>query len=250
MQMIRVIIIDDELKSCQNLEKLLQEFCDNVEVMALCQSVDAGIEAIHKHKPDLVFLDVQMKGETGFDLLSKIDRVNFEIVFATAYSEYAIKAFRFSAIDYLLKPIDIDDLRAAVGKVGQKKNSNDITGRIEQLIANLKPSTPQQYKLAIPSSDGLVFVMISDILYCEASGNYTTFYIADQKKYIVSRTLKEYEEMLTDSNFVRIHNSYVVNINAIKKYIRGDGGQVVMSNNTVLDVSKRKKEAFLKAFPH
>jgi two-component system, LytTR family, response regulator len=248
--MIRIIIVDDELKSCQNLERLLLDFCKNVEILALCQSVDDGVEAIRKHSPDLVFLDVQMKGETGFDLLTKIQPINFEIVFATAYSEYAIKAFRFSAIDYLLKPFDVEDLKAVVEKVDQKKTANNVAGRIEQLIANLKPASSKQFKLAIPASDGLVFVKITDIIYCEASSNYTVFYISDGKKYIVSRTLKEYEDMLTESNFFRIHNSYLVNMNEIKKYIRGDGGQVVMSNNITLDVSKRKKEGFLKAFSH
>ena len=247
--MVRIIIIDDEQKSCQTLERLLSDFCKNVEVLALCQTIDAGVEAINKYKPDLVFLDVQMKGETGFDLLTKIHPVDFEIVFATAYSEYAIKAFKFSAIDYLLKPIDIEDLRKAVEKVEQKKNM-DIPGRIEQLMSNLKPASSKQHKLAIPSSDGLVFVKITDIVYCEASSNYTTFFIADGKKYIVSRTLKEYEDMLADNDFFRIHNSYLINLNAIKKYIRGDGGQVVMVNDATLDVSKRKKESFLKKIAH
>ena len=247
--MIRAIIVDDELKSCQNLERLLLDFCDNVEVSALCQTVAAGMEAIAQHKPHLVFLDVQMKGETGFDLLSKISPIDFEIVFITAYSEYAIKAFRFSAIDYLLKPIDLEDLKIAVEKVEHKKNV-DIAARIEQLMHNIKPVSTKQYKLAIPSSDGMVFVKIDDIIYCEASGNYTIFYIADGKKYIVSRTLKEYEDLLADSDFFRIHNSYLINLNAIKKYIRGEGGQVIMSNDTALDVSKRKKESFLKKIAH
>ena len=247
--MLRAIIIDDELRSCQTLEKLIVDFCGNVEVLALCQTVNAGIEAISRNKPDLVFLDVNMKGESGFDLLSKIQPIDFEIIFATAYSEYSIKAFKFSAIDFLLKPIDIDDLKRAIEKVEQRKNS-DIAVRIEQLITNLKPTSPKQYKLAIPSSDGLVFVKISDIIYCEASGNYTIFFIADGRKYLVGRTLKEYEDMLTDQDFFRIHNSHLINLNAIKKYIRGEGGQVIMLNDATLDVSKRKKEPFLKKIPH
>ncbi len=233
------------------METLLLDFCENVNVMALCHTVDKGIEAIIRFKPDLVFLDVQMKGETGFELLTKIPSIDFEIVFATAHAEYALKAFQFSAIDYLLKPIDIEDLKRAVDRVAKKKNEN-ITGRIKHLLANLKPAVAksQQYKLAIPSSDGLVFIKIIDIIYCEASGNYTTFYLADGKKYLVSRTLKEYEDMLAGNDFFRIHNSYLINLNAIKKYIRGEGGQVIMHNNAVLDVSKRKKESFLKKIVH
>jgi two-component system, LytTR family, response regulator len=243
--MIKAIIVDDELKSCQNMEKLITEFCPEVKIMAVCQSVDAGIAAIKEHKPDMIFLDVQMKGETGFDLLEKVKPIDFEIVFATAHSEHGVKAFRFSAIDYLLKPIDVEELKSAVAKVVQRQNFF-LKERIETLVSHLRPTKPNLLKLAIPAADGLVFIKIGDILYCEASGNYTTFFINDGKKYMVSRTLKEYDDMLSDHDFFRVHNSHLINLNSIKKYIRGDGGQVVMSNDAVLDVAKRKKEGFLK----
>jgi two-component system, LytTR family, response regulator len=242
--MVRVIIIDDEVKICENLEQMLADSCPNVEVVAACQSVDSGISAIRQFKPDAVFLDVQLKGETGFDLLSKMPNIDFEVIFSTGHAEHAVRAFQFSAIDYLLKPIDAVDLKRAVEKVDKKRNS-DITKRIETLISNFKPAKSSQYKMAIPSSDGLVFVKISDIIYCEASGNYTTFYTADGKKYLVCRTLKEYDDMLSDSDFFRVHNSYLINLNSVKKYIRGDGGQVIMSNDISIDVSKRKKESFM-----
>lgn len=245
----RSIIVDDELKSRESLKILLEDFCKNVEVAALCQNVEEGIEAISIHKPDVVFLDIQMQRETGFDLLAKIKNIEFEVIFTTAYSEYAIKAFKFSAIDYLLKPIDIEELKRALGKVERKMNGS-FSQRLEQLIQNLKPATPQNFKLALPTSDGLVFIKIDDILYCEASSNYTEIYCADGKKYIVSRTLKEYEDILTDHNFFRIHNSHLINLACIKKYVRGDGGYVVMNNDVSLDVSKRKKEAFLSRMGH
>jgi two-component system LytT family response regulator len=242
--MLKSIIVDDELKSRESLRILIEDFCEGVKVCALCQSVDDGIAAIEEHKPDVVFLDIKMQRETGFDLLARIPEINFEVIFTTAYSEYAIKAFRFSAIDYLLKPIDIEELKLALSKVTRKLN-DDISSRLTHLLQNLRSTTSENYKLALPTSDGLFFVKVSDIVYCEASSNYTEIITSDGKKHIVSRTLKEYDDLLTDHNFYRIHNSYLINLNAIKKYVRGEGGYVIMNNDRSLDVSKRKKEGFL-----
>ena len=242
--MLKSIIIDDELKSRESLRILIEDFCEGVAVSALCQNVAEGLAAIEKHRPDVIFLDIQMQRETGFDLLNKIKQINFEVIFTTAYSEYAIKAFKFSAIDYLLKPIDIEELKAALLKV-EKKIGGSINGRLQQLMDNLKGGNTENFKLALPTSDGLIFIKVNDIVYCEASSNYTNIYMLDGKKHLVSRTLKEYEEMLTESNFFRIHHSYLINLNLVKKYVRGDGGYVIMNNDTSLDVSKRKKEAFL-----
>lgn len=247
--MIRCILVDDEVKNLEHLRILLQDFCQNVEVLAACQTVDEALSAIHSQKPDVVFLDIQMQRETGFDLLTRVEHVDFHVIFITAYSEYAIKAIRFSAIDYLLKPIDIEELKRALAKVENKVN-NDMAGRLEQLFQNLRPKNGQTHKLAIPIADGLEFVNIKTILYCEASSNYTQIFLNDGKKYVVSRTLKEYEELLAEHEFFRIHNSFVINLNAIKKYVRGDGGYVIMNNDVTLDVSKRRKEAFLERLGH
>jgi two-component system LytT family response regulator len=242
--MLKAIIIDDELKSRESLRILIEDFCQGVEVAALCQNVTQGISAIEKINPDVIFLDIQMQRETGFDLLTKIKEINFEVIFTTAYSEYAIKAFKFSAIDYLLKPIDIEELKAALLKVEKKINGN-ISGRLKQMMDNLKGGNAENFKLALPTADGLLFIKVNDIVYCEASSNYTQIFMMDGKKYLVSRTLKEYEDMLSESNFFRIHHSYLINLNRVKKYVRGEGGYVLMQNDTSLDVSKRKKEAFL-----
>lgn len=223
---------------------LLEDFCEDVQVCALCQNVDEGINAIKEFKPEIVFLDIQMQRETGFDLLTRIKDINFEVIFTTAHSEYAIKAFKFSAIDYLLKPIDIEELKHAIEKVNKKLHDN-ISLRLQHLVQNLRSTSSENYKLALPTTDGLLFVKVSNIVYCEASSNYTEIVTEDGKKHIVSRTLKEYDEMLADHNFFRIHNSYLINLNAIKKYVRGDGGYVVMNNDHSLDVSKRKKDSFL-----
>lgn len=243
----KAIIVDDEKNSCETLKVLLHDFCEGVSVRATCQTIADAVIAIAKHKPDVVFLDINMKGENGFDLLEKIKPINFEIVFATAYSEYAIKAFKFSAIDYLLKPIDIEELKSAVSKVSKRKEI-DANDRYDQLLQNLKPQNSKNYKLALPTATGLTFVKIADIIYCEADSNYTTFFLQDEKKIIVSQTLKEYEELLTPHRFFRIHHSYLVNLDFIKQYVRGDGGQVILMNDTALDVAKRRKDEFLKLF--
>jgi two-component system, LytTR family, response regulator len=242
--MLRSIIIDDEFKSREVLKSLVEQFCDGIEVCEVCRNGEEAIAAITTHKPDVVFLDIQLQRETGFDILQRLDKIDFEIIFTTAYSEFAIKAFSYSAIDYLLKPIDIELLRKAIEKA-RKRLVGSISERVAQLAQNLKGNSFKHSRLAIPSTDGLVFISVGDILYCEASGNYTNIYMDDQRKLIVSRTLKEYEDLLEDQDFVRIHNSYLINLNSIKRYIRGEGGQVVMKNDKVLDVSKMKKKSFM-----
>jgi two-component system, LytTR family, response regulator len=242
--MIRGIIVDDELKSRESLKILLEDFCEGVEVAALCQNVDESIEAIQRLNPDVVFLDIQLQRETGFDLLTKLKHFDFNVIFTTAYSEYAIKAFKFSAIDYLLKPIDIEELKRSLSKL-EKKMGSTITERLQQLMQNMRSESAGNFKLALPTMDGLIFVKVKNVLYCEASSNYTEITMEDNKKYVVSRTLKEYEDLLADQDFFRVHHSTLINLNAIKKYVRGDGGYVIMNNDKSLDVSKRKKEAFL-----
>jgi two-component system, LytTR family, response regulator len=242
--MIRSVIVDDELKSRESLKKILLSFCDNVEVLATCQSVTEGLEVINQLKPDVVFLDVQMQGETGFDLLEKIPTIDFDVIFTTAHSEYAIKAIKFSAIDYLLKPIDVEELQKALEKVRQKQNGS-ILERMQQLLQNIKSPTTDNYKLALPTTEGLTFIKVNDVLYLKASGNYTEIFMRDGQKYLVSRHLKEYDDLLTEQNFFRVHHSSLINLNYIKNYVRGDGGYVVMTDNASLDVSRRKKDAFL-----
>jgi two-component system LytT family response regulator len=242
--MLKSIIVDDELKSRETLRKMVTSYCNGVEVLATCQSVKEAIEAINTLTPDVVFLDVQMQGETGFELLSKLEDIKFDVIFTTAHSEYALKALRSSAIDYLLKPIDIGDLQKAVAKV-EKKQETHLTERLQQLVQNLKVTNSENYKLAIPIAEGLIFIKANDILYCKASGNYTEIYMIDGKKHLVSRQLKEYEDILNTRDFFRIHHSFLINLNCIKSYVRGEGGYVVMSDNSTIDVSRRKKEAFM-----
>jgi two-component system LytT family response regulator len=181
--MLKSIIVDDELKSRETLKKMITSFCQGIDVIATCQNVNEGIEAIHTLHPDVVFLDVQMQGETGFDLLTKLDEITFDVIFTTAHSEYALKAFKSSAIDYLLKPIDIGDLQKAVAKI-EKKQETHFTERLQQLLQNIKGPGPENYKLALPISDGLIFIKAKEILYCKASGNYTEIFMLDGKKHL------------------------------------------------------------------
>jgi two-component system LytT family response regulator len=241
--MIRSIIVDAELKSRESLKNLIEDFCKGVSVNALCRNSAEATKAINQFNPDVVFLDIQLQRETGFNLLTRLRDFDFEVIFTTSYSEFAIKAFQLSAFEYLLKPIDINALKQVLVKVDRRLNNN-IAERLKQLMYNLRTGGSQNYKLALPTEDGLVFVKINHILYCEASSNSTEIIMEDNRKYVVSSTLKEYEDLLAEQNFFRIHHSYLINLNGIKKYVHGDD-YVVMSNDKSLDVSNQEKEGFL-----
>jgi len=244
--MIRTIIIDDEDNARNNLQAILADNCPNVEVAEMQGTVADGIKAIKKHKPDLVFLDVKMQGETGFDLLKGLDEHDFELIFTTAHDEYALKAFKFSAIDYLLKPIDIDELKNAVDKVEDKLSSRNSKARYDLMVNNLKSTNGSFEKIALPTTDGLIFVQRKNIVRCESADNYTTFYLINGEKILVSKTIKYYEELLLEYNFFRVHQSHLINLNHLKQYHKGEGGYAVMTDDSAVIISRRKKESFLK----
>ena len=243
--MITAVIVDDERRGREALSNMISEFIQSVEVVAVTDSVEKGIEAIVELNPDLVFLDVELKGETGFDLLEQMMPVNFEVIFTTAHQHYALKAIKFSAIDYILKPVSIEDLKEAVQKADHKIRSKSLSQNFNVLLENIKSQNKKQHKIALSSSEGYMFTEISDILYCTADGNYTYFYTKGSGKILVSKNIKEYETLLNEHNFFRIHRSYLVNMDEVKKYIRGEGGYVIMSDGSSLDVSKRRKEQFI-----
>lgn len=242
--MIRSIIIDDELHCINRLSGLLEEHCkQNIHLMDSFQSVDEGVAGIKKLQPDLVFLDVQIHDKTGFDLLKQLDEINFEIIFTTAFEKYAVQAFKFSAIDYLLKPVDGDDLKQAVEKLNQKTSKTESSGKLQVLFNNLQGLSK---RICVPVINGLVFLQVSDIIRCESDVNYTTIFLKDKQKLMVAKTLKEFEEMLTDYNFFRVHNSHLINLSYIKNYVKGKGGYVVLTDGSEIEVSSRRKEPFLK----
>jgi two-component system, LytTR family, response regulator len=248
MKKLRAILIDDENSGLSALYEKLQRHCPQVEVLQLCETPEDGINAINTLKPDLVFLDVEMPLMNGFVLLQQLQYKNFELIFVTAYDQYAIKAIRYSALDYLLKPVEVDELKAAVDKALEKKQiAQKGNPRLDLLLENLELEKKKFKRIAIPERDGMQFVKIEDIIYLEASANYTQIHLPGGTKLMASRNLKEFEELLPTETFIRIHHSFIININCVEKYIRGDGGQVVLSNKAVLDVAKRKKHEFLKA---
>ena len=243
--MIKAIIVDDELGARESLSKMVEKNCKNIQIVAKADSMISAYEAITNLKPDLVFLDVEMPNGNAFDLLEKFDKIDFDIIFTTAYDHYAIKGIKYSAIDYILKPIDPEELVQAVQRFEDKKGQNNMLDKkIQALLSNVKPENKLK-KVGLPDGEGLVFINLSEIIRCDSDGNYTFFILTSGKKIIASRTLGEYEQMFADDNFFRVHRSHLVNLQHVKKYIKGEGGYVVMSDNSQVEVSRRNKIDFL-----
>ena len=246
--MIRVIIIDDEENSRETLRGKLDLFCPEVEVAAEAGSVKDGLEAISKETPDAVFLDIQLAGESGFDILEKIAQDEAdqpEIIFVTAHNEFAIKAIKFSALDYLLKPIDPEELVKAVRKVEETKGLPKKATNINVLVENIRQASDSPKKIVVPTSDGMHVIKLSDIIRLESSSNYTTFHLNNQKSLLASKTLKEFDNMLSGYNFQRIHKSHLVNMNYLKRYVQTDGGYLILEDGSKIPVANRKKEQLL-----
>lgn len=244
--MIRAIIVDDEQHCTDRVLKLVSSFDSNIEIIATCNTVDDAVKQTNALNPDLVFLDIEIHDKTGFDYLEQLGDYNFNLIFTTAFNNFAIKAFKYSAMDYLLKPIDRDDFVKAIERLNKQLSSKDTEVQIKMLLSNLKKENHKK-TIRIPSNNGFDIIEISEIIYCEADTSWTHIYTKD-KKYTVSNGIGYYDDLLKDVNFFRIHNSYLVNVDHVKKYTKGKGGYVTMSNNTAIDVSTRKKEDFLKLF--
>lgn len=243
--MLRTIIIDDEPHAREKLALMLERYCTEVQVVATAKDGSEGLHAIAEHQPDLVFLDIEMPQMTGFDMLRQVPKINFEVIFATAHDHYAIKAIKFSALDYLLKPIDLDQLREAIERAQQRRAAPHALAQYESLQENLGKSAADIKRIAIPSQNGMLFVRTDEVVRCEADSNYTILYLANKQKLVSTRSLKEYENLLADDGFLRIHHSYLINRAHLVRYIKGEGGQVVMDDGTTWDVSRRKKDEFL-----
>ena len=242
--MIRAIIVDDEPYCCDTLETMLEKYCPEVQLVAICHSGEDAIAAIGQQKPDLVFLDIEMPRMNGFDMLQKIGTINFEIIFTTSFDQYALRAIRFSALDYLLKPIDKEDLVNSVQKVIQR-TQKPIAQQLQLLMQKLQQPVNPLNKIALPTMEGLQMVPVESILYCESDSNYTIFYLKDKQKIIVSRTLKEIEELLEEFSFARVHSSYLVNLREVNKYIKGEGGYLVLNDGSTVNVSASRKKLLL-----
>ncbi|MBM3436859.1 MAG: response regulator transcription factor [Bacteroidetes bacterium] len=240
--MIRAIIIDDELESRNTVNNILSQYCEYVSIVGQADGVGTGKELILSKQPELVFLDIQMADGTGFDLLEQLPKVEFRVIFVTAYDQYALKAIKYSALDYILKPIDPQQLIDAVNKFRVLESNFHIMAEQIKTLFGFKSGFE---KIALPTAEGLRFVKVDNIIRCESDNNYTNFYLKTGEKILVTKTLKEFEEILSDIHFVRIHQSHLINLNFVERYIKGNGGSVIMSDGSEVEISRRRKEIFL-----
>lgn len=241
--MLKAVIVDDEEKSIKTIQLILKDYCMDVDVVGTANSPDEAIKIINKTEPDIVFLDIEMPHGSGFEVLENIPDRHFDVIFITAYDQYAIKAFKYSAVDYILKPIDIDEI---VGAVNRILNRGKLNGRpnYDLLIENINTSKPK--KLTLPTSKGYLFIDIDNIIYFESDRNYSFIYLTNQKKILVSKNIGDFEEFLDDTVFFRCHRSYLINMYHVQQYIKTDGGEIEMINGAKIPISRRKKDEFIK----
>lgn len=245
MDIIRVVIAEDEQKNIDILQQLLKEYCEHVEVVGVAKTVKEAVELIQETEPDVLFLDVEMPPQKGFEVLEQFPEINFDVIFTTAHEKYAIQAIKFAALDYLLKPIKIEELKEALGKVRSHKRgeTNELASILKEYLRDNKQTFT---KIVIPSSYDYSVVELKDIIYCEASDSYTKIH-AKKKIHLISKPLKNYDELLNDKGFYRVHKSFLVNVDHIRKIIKGVGAAVIMSDGANIPISMRKKDAFFQS---
>ncbi len=244
--MITAVLIDDDSNLRKGMKSLLTRYAPEIKILGEADSVKSGIKLMDSLKPQVIFLDIQLTDGTGFDILENLAQKNGKssshIVFITAHEEYAIKAFRFSALDFLLKPVDPEELEKVIEKIKSALEKNDNYAHIDLLLENIRKKVDNFKRIALSTSDGIHLLEVSDIIRCESEDNYTKFYIKNGKPILISKTLKEYEELLAEHGFERIHQSHLINLSCLKSYIKKDGGYVIMTDNSKLPISQRKKE--------
>lgn len=243
--MLKAIILDDEKHCIDRIIQLSKQLNNVIEIVGYYSNIESAHEAIKKLQPDLIFLDIQIHDTNGFDLLKKFDAINFHVIFTTAYESYAIQAIKFSAFDYLLKPVDLDDFKETINRLLEKHTQNSITINYQALLQNLIHIKNQSKKITIQTQTETVLLNIQDIIRCESDINYTTIYTNEKKKIVVAKTLKDFEVMLKPHNFFRVHNSHLINLEYLKSYDKGKGGYVHLLDNSVVEVSVRRKEEFI-----
>jgi two-component system, LytTR family, response regulator len=242
----KAILVDDEPDGIRTLEKMLERHCPSVIIVATCSNAFAAKQEIERLQPDVVFLDIQMPGKTGLELLTEIETKNFEVIFVTAYNEYMLQALQYSAADYLLKPVDEERLIEAVSRVEKRLEEGKKEEPTTTLLHNLaKTGNPSEMRLCLPTLKGFIVLKLEEIIYCEAERSYTIFHLDNGKTVTVSKPLLEYDQLLRDTSFLRIHKSFLVNLLHVKEYQRGEGGIVILSNGAEIEVSRRKKDEFM-----
>ena len=243
--MIDAVLVDDETAGLEALKLALEKYCPDIAIKGIYDKPEEALAGIRKINPGLVFLDVQMPQLSGFDLLQQLSPIHFEVIFVSAHDQYAIKAIRFSALDYLLKPIDVEDLMHAVNRVKERQNHTSSSFQFQSVLNNIQLKSGRVEKLAVPTLQGIDFFNTQDILYCKAEGSYTQIVLKNNQQALVCKNLKDFESLLAESGFFRVHHSYIINLAHVEKYVKGEGGYVVLTENHHVDVSRRKKEEFL-----
>lgn len=238
----KAVIVEDEMHNREALRNLLAEFCEDVEVAGLAGSVADAVQIIRQIRPDIIFLDIELQTGTGFDVLAQIADLDPDVIFTTAYEHYAIKAIKFSSLDYLLKPIDIDELQNAVSKARARIRESVYRQQLEVLLANVNARNGK--KICLATADRMEFVRVEDIIMCEANGSYTNVYLKDNRNILVSKHLKEYETLLAEENFMRVHNSFLINLNEVRHYVKSDGGYILMNDNRQVSISPKRRDEF------
>ncbi|MFI5185775.1 MAG: LytR/AlgR family response regulator transcription factor [Chitinophagales bacterium] len=242
----RAILVDDEPDGIRTLKKLLELNCPEVEIAATCSNTIDAMNKLGELKPDLVFLDVRMPNKSGLDMLAELSEIDFEVIFVTAHNEYMLQALQFSAVDYLMKPVDEDRLQEAVQRVEKRLKEKKNSDQAEILLHNInKAGSPLEMRLCLPTQKGFTILKLEDIIYCEAQRSYTIFRLVNNKSIIISKPLFDYDKLLADTIFLRVHKSFLINLMHVKEYVRGEGGTVIMSNGMEVEISRRKKEQFL-----
>ena len=248
--MIKALIIDDEKHCSDNLEWQLKQYCPEIEIMAVCNSAENGLQQINHHQPQLIFLDVEMPVMNGFEMLEELKEINFDIIFTTAFNQYAIRAIKFGALDYLIKPIDKDELCEAVNKHLQH-SQRDSLKQFNALLSHIKKSNDLSFqKIALPTMHSYELVPLSNIMVCESNNNYTTVRLNNGQNILISKTLKQIEDLLDMRPFFRVHNSFLVNLQYAIRYVKGEGGYLVLNNDSTVPVARSKKEELLKLIMH
>jgi two-component system LytT family response regulator len=244
MSKLKTIIVEDEAKSREMLRKMVEMFCPEVQIAGVAESVPAAVKLIKEVQPDIILLDIELHPNKCFDIFPQLDNLDFEVIFTTAYKNYAIDAIKYGALDYLLKPIDMEELKAAIGKAISKRSQNHENLTLQKFLQDFRVPASGK-KIGLATSDGIIYAEISQVLRCEAKGPYTHFYFKDGRKLTTSKNLKEYEHLLKEHHFLRVHNSHLINMAEVSKYVKADGGYIEMSDSSEVPVSASHKEDFL-----
>jgi two-component system LytT family response regulator len=243
--LINAVLIDDEIDSNRILQTLLENYCPQVRVTGVADGVETATALIREMKPDLVFMDIEMTEGNAFDLLNRLQPIQFHIIFVTAFDSHAVRAFRYNAIDYLLKPVNIRELCASIEKISTKYAETNMLERVQNMLENMSGANPVERKMAVPTANGLSFISLREVIRLEACGSYTVIHLQDRTKVTATLGIKEYEDLLPDMLFFRIHHSHIINLNKIKSYQKGRGGYVTMDDNSFIEVASRRREGFM-----